>query len=333
MICVIALIVFGILGIFSAKYRVIAKEAFDCVFRKLTLRKCDSRLDSRLKSEISGKLMRYWKSGGKFLFRYFEWFSWAFLILTLVTLFFMGQGIYNYALYGNCNGADSTDFCIFDPLGTVNPHPAASQGAQGTQCAVPAIAGVPETLKVPPLIRADLVPGSYAGNKDAKVVMIEFGCYECHFTKQAEPTVKKVIATYGDQVLFVFKDFPLGPTHVNAIESAQAAHCALDQGKYWEYRDYLFANQPKLSYDDLVTYANELRLDIPAFKDCLQSKKYESAINASYSLGLSSGVTVTPTFFIGSQTLVGAKEYGAFEKAINAELGVKTFWDYVLFWN
>jgi len=52
MICVVALIVFGILGIFSAKYRVIAKEAFDCVFRKITLRKCDSRLDSRLKSEI-----------------------------------------------------------------------------------------------------------------------------------------------------------------------------------------------------------------------------------------------------------------------------------------
>ena len=68
MICFIAMIVFGILGIFSAKYRIIAKEAADCVFKRLTLRKCDSGLDKRLKNQISGKLAKKKPKLARFLY-------------------------------------------------------------------------------------------------------------------------------------------------------------------------------------------------------------------------------------------------------------------------
>jgi protein-disulfide isomerase len=322
MICVIALIVFGILGIFSASYRVIAKEAFNCVFKKITFRKCDTGLDTRLKSEITGRLLRFNHRLGKAIYKYFEVFSWIFLILILTTLFFIGRAGYFYAAYGNCNGPNSDQFCIFDPLGTNKPS---TTGTSGEVCAIP---GHTEnkTLTAPPV--GELTEGFYQGNPNAKVVIIEFGCYSCHYTKLVEPTVKKVIDKYDGQILYVYKDFPLSTTHINALRASEASFCALDQGKYWEYREYLFANQDRQFTEDLVNYSSEIGLNQDAFKQCLNTKKYQSLVEQSYTEGLNSGITVTPTFFINDKILVGAKDYKEFKKVINSELGIR-WW---MFW-
>ena len=117
MICFIALIVFGILGIFSATHRKMAKEAFDCVFRRLTLKPCESGLDKRMKSHITGVLMRRNQKIAKFTYKNFEAISWLFTILMVFSIVFSGIGIYNYVAYGNCNGPHSDEFCIFDPAG------------------------------------------------------------------------------------------------------------------------------------------------------------------------------------------------------------------------
>jgi protein-disulfide isomerase len=321
MICVIALIVFGILGIFSAKYRLIAKEALNCVFKKITLRKCDTGLDTRLKSQITGSFMRYSPPTGRFLYKYFEWFSWFFLILTLATFFFMGQGIYNYALYGNCNGPNSTAFCIFDPLGTNKPVNISS--TEGAVCAVPGLVAN-KTLTPPPIY---LEHEAYKGSTDAKVVVVEFGCFSCHYTKLAEPTVQKVIQKYGANILYIYKDFPLTLTHETALMAAEASHCALEQNKYWEYREYLFANQDRQYEDDLIQYATDLGLDATGFRSCLDSGKYKSIVEQNYQDGLNSGITVTPTFFINNQTLVGAVDYSQFHSIINKELGIP-WWEF-----
>lgn len=321
MICVIALIVFGILGIFSAKYRIVAKEAFNCVFKKITLKKCDTGLDQRLKGEITGKLFKINPRIGRFVFRYFEWFSWIFLILTIATLFFVGQGLYFYAVYGNCNGPNSNQFCIFDPLGTNKP----SDGGNIDICSVPE-SYKNKTLTAPPISQIiELNHDAYKGNPDAKVIIIEFGCYSCHYTKLVEPTVQKIIKQYGDKILFIYMDFPLSKTHDNALLASKAAHCAFDQGKYWEYREYLFANQPKQYYDDLLIYARELGLNEEKFKECLDTEKYSELVNNMYQIGLSSGVSVTPTFFINNQTIIGAKDFKEFKKVIDKELGLN-FW-------
>ena len=198
MICIIALIVFGILGIFSLKYRLIAKEALDCTFKKITLRKCDTGLDTRLKSQITGKFLRFWPALGRAVYRYFEVFSWIFLILTLLTLFFMGQGIYNYAIYGNCNGPQG-GFCIYDPLGTNQPHNITTTEGQ---CSLPPSIKVNTTLTPPPLRDSP-----FLGNENSKVTIIEFGCYECAYTKKAEPIVKKILKKYGDRIIYIYKDF------------------------------------------------------------------------------------------------------------------------------
>jgi hypothetical protein len=320
MICVIALIVFGILGIFSASYRVIAKEAFNCVFKKMTFRKCDTGLDTRLKSQITGRLLKFSPKLGKTVYKYFEVFSWIFLILILVTLFFVGRGVVFYAMYGNCNGPQSDQFCIFDPLGTNKPA-----SPEGEICSIPGSAEN-KTLITPPA--GELKEGFYQGNPDAKVIIIEFGCYSCHYTKLAEPTVKRIIDKYDGQILYVYKDFPLSTTHINALRASEASYCALDQGKYWEYREYLFANQDNQFTDNLVEYAGELGLDTDAFKLCMNTKKYQSLVEQSYNEGLDSGITVTPTFFINDKTLVGAKDYKDFKKIIDSELEIRwwQFW-------
>lgn len=320
MICIIALIVFGILGIFSASYRVIAKEAFNCVFKKITFRKCDTGLDTRLKSQIVGKFLKFAPRFGKTLYKYFEVFSWIFLILILVTFFFVGKGIYFYALYGNCNGPNSNQFCIFDPLGTNKPTNITS----GSICSIPGHSEN-KTLTAPPI--GMLSDGMYIGNPDAKVVIVEFGCYSCYYTKEAEATVKKVLKKYDNKILYVYKDFPLSITHANALPAAEAAHCALDQGKYWEYREYLFANQQNQLTEDLVGYASDLGLNIDTFKQCLNTKKYQSFVEDNYNEGLDSGITVTPTFFVNDKAVVGAKDYKEFKKVINKELGIH-WWEF-----
>ncbi|HLD10795.1 MAG TPA: hypothetical protein VJB89_01825 [Candidatus Nanoarchaeia archaeon] len=116
MICILALIVFGILGIFSVKYRIIAKEAFDCVFRRITFRKCTSGLDIRLKAQITGNLMKKAPNIATKVYKNFEIISWFFTIILIVSLIWSGIGLYNFVLYGNCNGEDSTEFCIFNGL-------------------------------------------------------------------------------------------------------------------------------------------------------------------------------------------------------------------------
>ena len=116
MICLIALLVFGILGVFSATHRKIAIEAFECVFKRIRLKPCDSGLDKRLKSQITGKLIKRNSWLARFIFRHFEAISWFFTILMIVSIVYSGAGIYNFAIYGNCNGEDSQETCIYAGL-------------------------------------------------------------------------------------------------------------------------------------------------------------------------------------------------------------------------
>lgn len=107
MICLVALIVFGILGIFSASHRKIAAEAFNCVFRQATLRKCNSGMDVRIKSSVVGKLMKVSPKGAKIVHKNFELFSWIFTLLLIISLAWSGVSIYNLIVYDDCNGPNA----------------------------------------------------------------------------------------------------------------------------------------------------------------------------------------------------------------------------------
>lgn len=115
-VCIIALIVFAILGIFSARYRKLAKEAAICTFRKLTLKPCDTGLDTRIKANVTSKLMNYPKTA-KFVHKNFDTLMSALFIVTIISMVLTGvygiSGVYNYIQFGNCHGPDSTDACFF----------------------------------------------------------------------------------------------------------------------------------------------------------------------------------------------------------------------------
>ncbi len=116
MICFIALFVFAILAIFSARYRPFARDAFDCVFRRMTLRKCTTGFDKKMKMRISTKLVQKNPKFGRLVNKHFELISWALTIAMVLSFVYSAIGIYNWWAFGNCNGPNSSAACIFNDL-------------------------------------------------------------------------------------------------------------------------------------------------------------------------------------------------------------------------
>lgn len=106
MICIIALVVFALLGIFSATHRALAKEAFDCVFKRVTFRKCTTGFDVKMKSQITGFLLTKSPKIATFVYKYFEILSWLFIILSIVSIILVAQTTYNIIAYGTCDPED-----------------------------------------------------------------------------------------------------------------------------------------------------------------------------------------------------------------------------------
>lgn len=111
-LCIIAMVVFGILGIFSAKYRAWAREAFDCTFKTIQLKPCDSKLDQRIKSKLTSRLMNHSPWLAKFTYRNFTILSWIFTILFFASSAYSAYSVYNLIVYGSCSPGS---YCIFNP--------------------------------------------------------------------------------------------------------------------------------------------------------------------------------------------------------------------------
>lgn len=110
-ICIVALVVFSVLSIFSAKYKTLAKEAFDCVFNMVTLQPCKTTLKQRIKSAAISKLMPVFPKVAKLIYRNFELFSWVFTILFFASLIYSAYALFNLIVYNNCYGPNSTGIC------------------------------------------------------------------------------------------------------------------------------------------------------------------------------------------------------------------------------
>lgn len=165
------------------------------------------------------------------------------------------------------------------------------------------------------------------GNKDAKVTVIEFADFRCPFCEQFfTNTEQQLIKDYVDtgKVKFAFRQFPfLGPASTVA---ADAAECANDQGKFWDFHDYLYKNQPAetdtsmYNTDTLTQAAVNLGMDDTTFRNCLNNKADDAKASKDMTDGQAAGVSGTPTFFVDGISLVGAQPYSAFQTLINQEL-------------
>jgi protein-disulfide isomerase len=173
-----------------------------------------------------------------------------------------------------------------------------------------------------PRVEVAYDPARMHGNPKALVMIVEFSDYQCPYCHQVEPTVAQVLAKYGDKVSLSYRDFPLTQIHSQAMISAVASRCALEQGKFWEYHDQLFASS-KLEKDDLIGYARNLKLDDKQFGSCLSSEKYKADIEKDLQEGKKAGVNGTPGFFINGIAISGAQSQEAFARIIDDELSRK----------
>ena len=158
------------------------------------------------------------------------------------------------------------------------------------------------------------------GSASAPVTVVEFSDFQCPFCKQVMPTLKKLREAYGDRMRIVWKDFPLTSIHPQAFKAAEAAHCAREQGKFWEYHDRLFENQQALESDSLKKYASDAGLDAGKFNACLDAAKYAERVQAQMGVGTALGVSSTPSVFINGRMVSGAQPYETFTAIIDEEL-------------
>ncbi len=158
----------------------------------------------------------------------------------------------------------------------------------------------------------------FLGAADAPVTIIEFGDFRCGFCRRFfDETLQPLLRDYEGSVRFVYRDYPiLGP---DSVQSALAAGCAFDQGRFWEFHDRLYADQD-LTETAFLRYAEELELDVERFTTCLRDAEHQDEIVEDYQAGVNVGVGGTPTFFINGRILVGAQPLSAFVALIEEEI-------------
>lgn len=154
----------------------------------------------------------------------------------------------------------------------------------------------------PPVSERDHV----AGPDDASVTLVEYGDFECPYCGMAYPVVKSAQRALGDDLRFVFRNFPLAEAHPHARVAAQAAEAAGAQGKFWEMHDTLFEHQDALEPEDLVGYAKALGIDTERFASELETEGYEKRVREDFRSGVRSGVNGTPTFFVNGSRYDGS---------------------------
>ena len=176
---------------------------------------------------------------------------------------------------------------------------------------------IPENYNQDTVLRA-------VGNPKAKVVMVEYGDFQCPLCKVFfDDNFAKLKKDYIDtgKVYFIFKQFPLN-IHPLAPGAAIASDCALAQNKFWEYHDMLYQKQDEWTQSQdyigtLKQYAADLKLDTNKFDQCLDQRTTVNQVKADYLEGVSKGITGTPTFYLNDQTIVGAQDWSVFQAKLD----------------
>jgi protein-disulfide isomerase len=159
------------------------------------------------------------------------------------------------------------------------------------------------------------------GPSGAPITIIEFSDYQCPYCKRWHDDVwSEIQKNYADKVRLVYRDFPLSSIHSDATSAAEAANCANEQGKFWEFHELLFGAKSGLGDDAYKKYAAELNLDSAAFDKCLSDRRYQAEVKADFDYAANLGISSTPTFFINGIPLVGAQPFEVFKQVIDKEL-------------
>ncbi len=158
------------------------------------------------------------------------------------------------------------------------------------------------------------------GPADAPVTLMVFSDYQCPYCIRAEPVLAEVLERYPSQVRLVHRHFPLDSLHPFARPAAEAAMCADEQGRFWEFHDAIFARKGRLEKGTFEEIARKLGLDMDAFGTCVGERRYEDYVEADSIAGQKAGVTGTPAFFVNGIALKGARNADELSRIIDSEL-------------
>jgi protein-disulfide isomerase len=187
-------------------------------------------------------------------------------------------------------------------------------------------AGVKVYLDAPaaPRVKVDVDGYPSWGNASAPITLVEFADFECPFCQRTVATLERLKETYGpDKLRVVFRDLPID-THERAVPAALAAHCANEQGKFWEYHKTLYENQTALGDQNLKDYAKKIGLDAEPFAQCFDSKKFASLVEKGKREADALGLDSTPTFIVNGIIVPGAQPYEVLKEKIDALLSQNT---------
>lgn len=296
MFCIIAFVVLSILGIFSASNRVLAREALDCVFRRITLRPCNTGFDEKMKARILGSVITRSESAAIFLNRNFEVLSWAFFVLLMASSIWSVRGVYLFYTTGSCNGLNAAGFCVFDPSGNNN------QVSTGVGCSVK-----PKSEADLSLNGIDLtgLPVINQGGPE-KIMMI--GCYHCDYTRKAYPMIRDLANRY--HASFTFFNYPVKEKN---DYFTRLSYCANQQDpvKYWKFNDLLFTgDKAQLDTDAYITQSlTQAGFDANLVKFCTSDAQTATAVQKQLNEIQKTKFYGTPTIFIDGRALVGPKPY------------------------
>lgn len=297
MFCIVAFVVLSILGIFSATNRQLAKEALDCVFRRVTLRPCNTGFDVKMKAKILGSVINRSERAARFINKNFEPLSWVFFVLMLASSIWSVRGLYLFYVSGSCNGLNQEAFCVFDPTGKNNQ--------------VSTIEGCPVTpVKAQNVTLAGIdLSGFPIMNASSTSRVVFIGSYGCDYTRATYPQLKAMADKF--KISFTYLDYPVKESS-DLLSRVGACVFQKDQAAYWKLNDILFStDKANLSNETFIRDTlNSLGLDAASITSCANSSTTQETITRQLAEITKTNFYGTPTVFInGGEALIGPKPY------------------------
>lgn len=154
------------------------------------------------------------------------------------------------------------------------------------------------------------------GSRDAAIILVEYGDYQCPYSRQAHAGVKDLQHRMGDQLCFIYRHFPLTGKHPYAEMAAEIAEAAGEQGRFWDMHEALFALQAQFGPQLIPELAESLDMDVDALREDLIKRRFQERVERDAASGTHFGVEQTPTFFINGERHLGDSDEVSLVSAI-----------------
>lgn len=162
------------------------------------------------------------------------------------------------------------------------------------------------------------------GSRQAPVVLVEYGDYQCPYSGLAHPIIKELERRFGDSLAFVFRNFPLVELHPDALRAAETAEWAGLSHRFWPMHDYLFEHQTQLSSTALLAAASSLRLERHQLEVAWHDHALRHRVGEDVASGTACGVRGTPTFFLNGELYEGSWDGDTLGEAVRDAGGLSS---------